>query len=195
MGENVNPETKFKARKKELYLQITQLISKEGFEKLTIRHICHELGISIGTFYHYFPEKGDIAWILFSDIDKYFSEEVINQFTDYEADNLVTFYREYGNYVVMQGVETCRCISMAPFHNKSRSYLDENRSIFQILLEIIERGVEKKQFRISSSPLEIARMLMVLLRGYSSDWAKREGDYDVVEKIEEFIKLFVKSLI
>jgi hypothetical protein len=37
-------------------------------------------------------------------------------------------------------------------------------------------------------------MLMVLLRGYSSDWAKRDGNYDLIESLEIFIRLFSKSL-
>jgi AcrR family transcriptional regulator len=191
----MNPENKFNARKKELYSQITKLISKEGFSNLTVRDICRELGISIGTFYHYFPEKGDIAWILFSDIDKYFSDEVATKFVDYEPDNLITYCMEYGNYVISGGLEICRYISIAPFHNKKHTYLDENRSLFQILLKILMRGVAKEQFHLNQSPLETAKMLMILLRGYSADWAKRDGDYNIVDKIEDFIKLFIKSLI
>ena len=191
----MNPETKFNKRKKELFSQITKLIDREGFSNLTVRQICSELNISIGAFYHYFPEKGDIAWILFSDIDNYFSEEVVRKFTDYEPDNLVMFGIEYGNYIIMGGLETCRHISVAPFYNKKKPYLDDGRGIFQVLLKILEHGVEKKQFHLNNSPLETARMIMILLRGYSSDWAKREGSYNVTEKIEEFIKLFVKSLV
>lgn len=191
----MHPENKFNIRKKELYEQITGLISKEGFSNLTVRDICRELEISIGTFYHYFPEKGDIAWILFSGIDQYFSDEVTTKFKDYEPDNLVTYCMEYGNYVVRGGLEVCRYINIALFHNKKNSYLEENRDIFQVLLKILERGEEKEQFHLNQSPLETSKMLMVLLRGYSADWAKRDGNYNIVEKIEKFIKLFVKSLI
>ena len=41
---------------------------------------------------------------------------------------------------------------------------------------------------------ETSRMIMVLLRGYSSDWAKNEGSYDLVLAIEKFINIFIKSL-
>lgn len=190
----MNPQIKFLARKQELFAKITELVSKEGYSNLTVRDICSNLGISTGTFYHYFPEKGDIAWILFSDIDNYFNEEVLNKFTDNEPDNLVTFCIEYGRYIIDNGVETCRCISIAPFNKNNSAYLEEERTIFQILLHIIERGESKGQFKLTDTPLEITRMIMVLIRGYSTDWAKRNGSYDIVEKLNIFIQLFLKTL-
>ncbi|MDF2951658.1 MAG: hypothetical protein K0S18_1241 [Anaerocolumna sp.] len=191
----MNPQIKFLARKQELFAKIRELVSKEGYSNLTVRDICSNLGISTGTFYHYFPEKGDIAWILFSDIDNYFNEVATNKLTDYEPDNLVTFCIEYGNYIVGNGVETCRYISIAPFNKNNHAYLDEGRAIFKILLHIIERGEAKGQFKLNDTPLEITRMIMVLIRGYSSDWAKRNGSYDIVEKLKFFIQLFLMTLV
>ncbi|MDF2543760.1 MAG: hypothetical protein K0S47_3478 [Herbinix sp.] len=191
----MNPEKKYIIRKQELFSQITDLIRKDGYANLTVRGICNDLGISTGTFYHYFPEKNDLAWILFSDIDDYFKDVVAFKFDDNELNNLITYCIEYGNYVVDSGVETCRCISVAPLKHMNHNYLDENRSLFQLLLKILVRGVEKKQFNDTFIPLEITRMLMVLLRGYSSDWAKCNGNYDLVEKLENFIRLFSKSIV
>lgn len=194
-GVNMNPQKKHSMRKQELFSKITDIIKKEGYANLTVRGICNDLGISTGTFYHYFPEKNDLAWILFSDIDDYFNTVVTLKFQDNEVGNLITYCIEYGIYVVDSGVETCRCISVAPFKNMSHNYLDEDRSLFQILLNILVKGIEKKQFNNTLEPLETTRMLMVLLRGYSSDWAKRSGDFDLIESLEKFIRLFCKSLV
>lgn len=191
----MNPEKKYIARKQELFSQITDLIKKEGYANLTVRGICNDLGISTGTFYHYFPEKNDLAWILFSDIDDYFNTVVVQKFDENEPENLITYCMEYGRYVIESGVETCRCISVAPLKHINNNYLDESRCLFQILQKILVQGVEKKQFNATLNPIETTRMLMVLLRGYSSDWAKRNGNYDLIESLEAFIRLFSKSLI
>lgn len=190
----MNPTKKFIARKQELFSKITELINAEGYENITIRGICKNLDISTGTFYHYFSEKGDLAWALFSDIDDFFSNEVLSQFKEDEVENLKLFCTCYGKYNIRNGVETSRCINMAPLKNNSVNYLDENRKIFKVLKDLLIRGVEKKQFNSSIDPEETARMLMVLLRGYSSDWAKHDGNYDLVSSIEKFIVLFSKSL-
>lgn len=187
-------DQKFNARKKELISKVTDLIIKNGYENLTVRGVCHDLGISTGTFYHYFPNKNDLAWILFSDIDNYFDHDVVLIFNENESANLITYCIEYAKYVMKNGVETCRCISIEPLVKLNHTYLDEDRSIFQVLLNIINRGIEKNQFYLEISPLETARMLIILLRGYSSDWAKRNGKYDLEAAIKTFAELFSKSL-
>lgn len=190
----MNPTKKFVTRKQELLSQITEIITKEGYENLTIRGICKKLEISTGTFYHYFSEKGDLACALFEDIDNYFINDVACQFGEDEAKNLITYCISYGKYIIKNGVETCRCINMAPLQNKDHNYYDEKRGIFQVLQDLLTRGEAKNQFNLPISPEDTARMLMVLLRGYSSDWAKLHGNYDLVKALETFITLFCKSL-
>ncbi|WP_313135074.1 TetR/AcrR family transcriptional regulator [Anaerocolumna sp.] len=191
----MNSELKYIARKQELLAQITDLINTEGYANLTVRKICHCLGISTGSFYHYFPYKGELAWILFADIDDYFNNEVVRKFTKNEADNLLIFGEEYGNYVTERGVETCRYISLAPLRDASNNYMDEKRGIFQILLNIVLRGEEKKQLKLAGTDaIDTARMLMIVLRGFSADWAKHNGNYSLPEAILPVMKLLSVSL-
>lgn len=188
-------ESKFDKRRRELFNQISVLIEKEDFSNLTVRYMCKELGISIGTFYHYFPEKGDIAQILFSGIDDYFEHDVSEKFQEDEIQNLILFAESYGQFATDTGVEAAKSISVAPLQYSADAYLNEERSIFQVLLGIIERGVEKNQFKLNQTELEVSRMIMLLLRGYSSDWAKNNGNYDLVAQISKFMNLFTKALI
>lgn len=187
-------ESKYDRRKKELFKEISELIQKEGIESLTVRKICKELNISTGSFYHYFPEKGDISRIMFSAIDSYFETEVLHLFTKDESFNLILFAESYGAFAVSNGVDISRDISMAPLKYYDKNYLTEERIIFTILYDILERGLQKGDFTYEISTLEMTRMLMVLLRGYCSDWAKVNGDYDLVEKIGIFIRMFIKSM-
>jgi AcrR family transcriptional regulator len=191
----LNPEKKYIARKQELFAQITEIITEEGYANITIRGICQKLGISTGSFYHYFPEKGDLAWVLFSDIDDYFTNTVVQKFEDDECKNLVTYCTEYGNYILKNGVETCRFISVAQLNNLNHNYIKESRGIFKVLLEILGRGAEKGQFQLAGSPLETTRMIMVILRGYCADWAKQEGNYDLIVALRTFIQLFCKGIV
>lgn len=186
--------SKFELRKRELFKQVNVLIQKEGFDSLTVRKICKELGISTGTFYHYFTEKGDIAWILFSDMDWYFDSDVVIKFTDNEINNLIEYSVGYARYVINNGIEAARYISLAPFKNRNNEYFAEDRSVYQVLLKVIERGQYKEQFISSVTSTELARMVLVLLRGYFSDWAKRSGSYDLIFEVDKFIRIFIVSI-
>lgn len=187
-------QTKFQIRKTELFSQITKLIEEEGFESLTVRYICQKLNISTGTFYHYFPQKGDLAWALLTDIDDFFLTHVSEQFTENELDNLLIFGKEYGRYVTEKGVETCRYISIAPLNNASLNHLDETRGITQVLKGIFERGLQKQQFKFSGSAQDLTRITIALLRGFSSDWAKRNGGYDINIEILQFMYIYLEGL-
>ena len=185
---------KFIDRKQELVTKITELITRDGFENITVRGICQEIGISTGSFYHYFSDKGDLIKVLFMDIDEYFLHQVSEKFTEDEVQNLVYFCECYGRYITKNGVETCRCISLAPLKIIDHHYLKSDRYIFTVLHGIVERGSIKGQFQLSLTSLEITRMILILLRGYSSDWAKQNGSYDLVEALHTFITVFIKSL-
>lgn len=191
----MKPQEKFIQRKQELVTKIAELITRDGFENITIRGICQELEISTGSFYHYFPDKGDLVKILFSDIDDYFLHVVSKEFAEDEAQNLITFCEAYGRYSTKNGVEACRSISVAPLKLKDHHYLEDNRHIFTVLHGILERGSQKGQFHLPLSTLETTRMIMVLIRGYSADWAKRDGEYDLVQALHSFIIVFIKGLI
>lgn len=185
---------KYKERRDVLFAQITDLITEVGYENLTVRGICNHLSISTGTFYHYFPEKGDLAFALFADIDEYFGTTVSEQFTDNEINNLIFYCVSYGVYATKNGVETCRCINMAPLKNSEANYLGEERAIYTVLESILIRGLHKNQFTLPSPTSEMARMILILIRGYTNDWAKRDGNYDLTKALDSFIQLFVKSI-
>lgn len=189
------PANKFEQRKRELLSQIKQLVKVEGLDKLTIRKICRELNISIGTFYHYFSEKSDLAWVMFSDMDMYFEYDVTNNFTDNEITNLIDFCLAYARYVVNNGLEAALYLSVIPFKHQDRHYFAEDRAVFQVLLGIIQRGIDKQQIVYHQSEKMLAQMILVLLRGYFTDWAKCCGNYDLVKSTDNFIQLFVKALI
>ena len=86
------------ARRQELLEQIYPMIDQVGYENLTVRGICTSLGISTGTFYHYFPEKADLLLAFFAGIDDFYQQEVLPRFGPDEAANLDRFIHSYGVY-------------------------------------------------------------------------------------------------
>lgn len=190
----MKPTVKFNTRKQELLEGIRKLIDKHGYDSLTVRSICAELDISTGTFYHYFPEKSDIASLMYTAMDNYLSENVAPNFGDDEVENLINFITGYGVMGQKNGLESAKCISIAPLQNCSFPYLAHQRPIYVMLSGIIERGVQKGQFKIDTTVPQMTDMLLVIMRGYSSDWARQNGEYDLPNALNTFIKLFVRSI-
>lgn len=186
---------KYLARRRELSDQICSLIDREGYEALRVRYICEQLGISTGTFYHYFPSQTDLILLLYRRIDDYFQRELQPSFTGNEVDNLRLFAESYGRYCAETGVAATHCFCSLPLSYQGSDHLSEARPISQVLVGIFERGLEKGQFCTSLSPRQCARYTMVVLRGFCFDWAKREGNYDLLEFIRTFFPFSIRGMV
>lgn len=185
---------KYQARRAALLEEIYQLIDKEGYEALRVRYLCAKLGISTGTFYHYFPEKYELHQLLYRRIDEYFQRRVQPRFTEDEAANLTLFAECYAEYCVQTGVAATRCFMALPLQQQGTDLVSDQRPISQVMEGIFERGKAKGQFLCPYSAWECARYSMVVLRGFCSDWAKREGGYDLVEVIRRFFPISLTGL-
>ena len=95
--------------KEKIVRQAVEIIRRKGAESLTVREVCKEAGLSIGTFYHYFRDKDDLmmdflretsfdAFLLespLSDIAARISElymHLVHKYMDLGLDFMKSFY-------------------------------------------------------------------------------------------------------
>lgn len=72
INKSPNQLCKIMAAKERIYHSTMRLLSSNAYDNLTIRNICREAGISIGTFYHYFNGKDDLmTFIIARGYDEY----------------------------------------------------------------------------------------------------------------------------
>jgi AcrR family transcriptional regulator len=183
-------------KRKIIIEKATELINEVGFESLTVRMICDAAGISAGTFYHYFKNKSDLIAELFSLIDDYFEDNVLDRLKDEdELKNIVTYCIGFVEYVTLCGVGRSKLInSMFPIYSKGDHSEERNRILYKELHTIITRGQEKKQIITDYKVDQFVDMILVILRGYCFDWGRRDGMYDLVEYTEDMMSLFVRAL-
>lgn len=188
-----------KSRKKrsELVDKVIGMLSRLDFQEATVRKICEVAGISVGTFYHYFPEKNDLAGEILRRIDGYLETELPPKFTDDENRNLVEFGCAFARYANGVGRAAGRVISTADFPLPGTAEgmrAERARPLYTIPAAIIHRGGQKGQMTASLDAEETAAHLVVALRGHSLEWARRGRPYDIEEKIRSFMGLFVRAL-
>ena len=73
--------TKAQRTKKNVLETAMALMGEQGYYNTTIRDICDRAGVSIGTFYTYFPSKRDIFADIFGRADEIFEKDVATQVT------------------------------------------------------------------------------------------------------------------
>ncbi|MEL7656279.1 MAG: TetR/AcrR family transcriptional regulator [Bacillota bacterium] len=122
------------------------MIRTRGYSETSIQDICTEVGIGIGTFYHYFRSK----------------EEMLLAFIDEENKNLLNYYNQcdkssYGNAMIsvaeyyadmylFKGVDLISHVySMLLFSTINIGDLNEN-AFHQILQDAFIQGQQKGEF-------------------------------------------------
>lgn len=189
--------TRKQIEKRKQIIEATKSIMDEiGFENVTVRGICKAANISIGTFYHYFNDKGDIIIQLYTSVDEYLSEIEIEKLSDEdELKNIITFSEEYGRFVADSGLSVAKQIFGAAINTESdQIYRSIERDINRIIFNIIKRAKEKDQINTDFSIEEISNMILINIRGIVFDWCKFRGQYDLVEQIRNSIGIFVRGI-
>lgn len=185
------------AKRKNIIQKASHLMDEVGFENLTVRMICDVANISPGVFYHYFDSKSDLIVELFSLIDNYFEENVLGRLNDdNELTNIVEFCKGFSEFVVQTGVVKSKFMnSIFPVYSSGGHHAERGRILYRELNLLITRGQEKGQITTKYNPDRLVDMILVILRGYCFDWARREGSYDLVKYTEDMMSLFLCALI
>lgn len=182
-------------KKAEILKGALKVIQKYGYESVSIRQICKELNITTGTFYHYFNGKSDIIAEQFTWMDqRYLNEVKPNLTNDNELDNILYFCNFYAEFTYKKGLSKSIEISQIKLTDNNGFHTSNHRVMKQILLDIIKRGQEKKQIIDTVLAEDIADMILVMIRGYSFDWSRKEANYDLVYYTRLNIKLFLNGI-
>ena len=180
-------------KRNEIVFAIFDKLSDADFNQITIKDMCDAANISVGTFYHYFKDKSGFFLQIYSLLDEYLEEELAPTLTDEnEINNLMHFCVGYATYA--SNNLGARILKAAFVSLPSLSTEDRNRPFYSIPREILRKAQRKAQISPDLDINKLTRTLVITLRGHSFDWAWHEGSYNLVECVESFVVLFVKSL-
>jgi AcrR family transcriptional regulator len=181
-------------RRSEIINKVMELTEKTPFEELSIRDICEGTGISVGSFYHYFKEKSDLVCGLMERIDDFMEEQILPQATsESEFENLRIISRGFAQHILNSGLEQAKLISIC----KPTDVDDYGvwRTNFQMIEAAVARGQKSGEFKAVISSEKATDMILIAISGVAIDWARREGDYNLMERMDEFVTFFFRALI
>jgi len=177
-------------RRYEIIESAIPLITSESFDEISVSDICKAVGISIGTFYHYFSKKSDLLIGLLWLIDEDLSENVFPQLTDdNELANLRAFSRGWARHIALHGLERSKLISA--INPENADFPEKERESVRKLRELFVKALDKGQIRSSYSADLLTEYFLLMIRGISTDWSRRDGSYDIIEKMDECTMFFI----
>lgn len=171
-----------------IYNVAFNLMTKKGFNKITIEDISKKAGVSVGTFYHYFKSKDDILYEVYQRADNYFKDIMKEIKSDSAPEQIVEYFRYYAKYSEQSSLGfTTHLYSI-----ENKFFLKKGRLMQAILEDIIKQGQEKNEITKERTPEEIVDLFFLIARGVIFDWGLKDGKYKLEDKMAELFELQVE---
>jgi hypothetical protein len=73
--------------------------------------------------------------------------------------------------------------------------MGQKRPAIVMLEEMLQRGQKSGQITTQYSVEKLSELYLVAVRGVAADWARHMGRYSILERMEQFMGLFIQSLL
>lgn len=163
---------------------------KKGYEAVTIREICREAGVSVGSFYVYFSTKADLLQDQLRESDNYFREIVAAELAEGPApERIMKFVHHYAKLNVQTGEE-----GMKVLYTTENKWFAKHRPMQKVLVEVIEQGQAAGELKDEMNAGEIADMIFVFMRGCCYDWCMKKGGYDLEAAMNAYLGTLLEGI-
>ena len=182
--------------KQKLIDTTVELIKKYGADSITVRNVCEEAGLSIGTFYHHFQSKDDLLMHFVREAS-FESFQLKTPLSDI-AGRVCELYMHLIDRYLMLGEEFMK--SFYTTGNKALSaYMGQENGRFadgtvmarceRELIDAREQGFLKKD----ADPHLLSMDICTIVKGCVFEWALDDGRLDIAESLHRIVKAYLKS--
>lgn len=182
--------------KNRIFNKANELFSEKGFNNVTIRDICKEANIAVGTFYLHYQSKHDILYSLYKRADELIEEKQIFEQADLNSVQkileLIRIQLSIADLFHVQS-EAVKQLYSYQLESDNEYFLSEDRQFYIQLARAIDEGKAKDEIRKDITTHDICWRLLRFSRGIIFDWCLHDCNYDVVEFGTEEITFYLES--
>lgn len=180
--------------KKLLFDTAIKLLEKTEFEKITIRDIVKEAGVSVGTFYHYYETKLDVYYETYIFADEFFENTVKKELAKMSGfeNKLYRFFDYYAQY----NSEMTDFALTKILYNSANRQFDRKSDIgmIPVLTGVMREGIESGELHTKLSASEAAEHFMVAVRGLVYHWCTNDGKFDLKEATKNYVGMILHGI-
>ena len=189
-------QKKSQEKKERIFRAAKDILQKHGYEKLSIKNICEEAGVSNGSFYHHFKTKDDLLSYYIED------QPVINpDLLDLPAnaeEARVAIIHVYLNYVdyckelgvsFISGYYTPKNQALNPAIRTERSYP------IVTVQHYVEKAVGAGVIQLNLGIEEFTTDIRMIVIGNVFEWCLREGNTCFEENMRRSLEKYLESTI
>ena len=159
--------------KKRIFDTTMRLIRKKGYSKITIREICQNAQISVGTFYLYFSSKDDILLEIYHKTDQKISFSAIPSSagcTDYSS-LICEYFSAYLSCMAETQEKELLCeIYRNALVSGNNQFLNPERPLYRAVLSVLDAAAREKALVTSCTPSQVCQKLFFFIQSYIYQW-------------------------
>jgi AcrR family transcriptional regulator len=187
-------------RQKQIISAARKLIVKYGSERVTLRRMAKEIGVSEGAIYRHFKSKNDILSFLIDDIRDTLVEDVEQKFTG-KVGSLETLENIINKHISSieqkKGVSFQVIAEIISFGDKKlnkKIYSVIDNYIF-LIKEILKSGIDEGVIR-PDIDLEVwATLFFSMTQGLVNIWALSQYSFNLQERFKPLWDAFRESIV
>ena len=172
------------------------IIKKKGADAVTVRDVCKEAGLSIGTFYHYFRDKDDLMMYFLREtsFDSFKLKTPVSDIAGRVSElymHLINKYRELGLDFMKSFYSTC---------NQSLSaYMGEVDGAFapgtvMARCEAEMNNALNNGYLKSGADIHlICTDICTIVKGCVFEWCLSDGDMDIESTLHRILDLYLEN--
>lgn len=178
-----------------LFKSLLKLSREKGFDKVTIRDICTDAEISIGSFYHHFKSKEELAKETYFQTDRLINEDFVRLCeASSPKDNLYNILKIYVEYVDTEVGMLIKAYYRLLIDITTISAFEPERLYFSTLKDILGKCGASGFVKEQEDYTDIAEYCLRFVRGLMFDWCVNDGSYDLKEQFEKDYPFFINGL-
>ena len=189
-------QQKSKETKERIFRAAKEILRENGYEALSIKHICDVAGVSNGSFYHHFKSKDDLLSYHVEEqpsIDPELLDIPSNKEDAKEA--IVGVYLNYASYCDVLGVD----FIAGYYHTKNEALNPDIRTERPYPIVTVQKYLEKavgaNAIQLKLSIEEVVTDIRMLVIGNAFEWALRNGEVDMKENIRRSISHYLDGVL
>ena len=193
-GKNMSYAQRRQAQARQTERNILQaaltLMRERGFDKVSIRDICKQAGITTGAFYHHFPSKESLLNKGFAPLDDYMEAALRGHEADEPAERLGHILSAYARFMEEEGGELTGRYYVRRITDPTTQSMDSSRYTLRAMVECFRQAQREGILASGRSPEWVADFCYRHFRGVVIDWVLHNYSYRLLPKMEEEYQLF-----
>jgi len=187
-----NRDKQAKETKKRIFDVASILITKKGFDNVTLDEISKTAGISKGLFYHYFKSKANLIVENYRLIDENFKKELAGLDPDSSPIDKIYFtVLTMARYAKELGMDHVKQMYKAQLDAGRAFFIGKQRPFYKTINDSIVAGQKQGIINTELQPNEYAHFIITVARGVLYDWCLSKGTYDVEETMDRYFRKII----